>query len=156
MTDGTPPCKTCPFLRSNQGKRTAGGFYSRRNLQRMWARIRQGELLICHSTDPEAWVTGSPTCPKKGQIKPGNEQACRGALYMVKREDKTLLKSIDAGTGFSGYARAPEAAKPPMTPLGFLAIAETVMLAGSPLGTRLKLYAPDMDADVGLPWEPPK
>lgn len=149
------PCKGCPFLRSNQGKRTDGGFYTIKNLKRLWAGIRNGtdgKLMICHATDPNAWLTGSPAHPEQGQIKEGRERACIGALFLYKREEKLLN---EAG-GIREYMKHPRAAKPPMTRWGFAAIIEAVMnnAVVSKLGGRtIEMLQPDMTADVCLPWE---
>lgn len=150
VTDGcTAPCKGCPFLRENQGKKTDGGFYSVKNLRRLWSGVRQGETMICHATDPNAHESGSPAHPKEGQIKPGNERVCLGALFLFKREEQLM-----GGLGsFKQYAKHPRAAKPPMTKMGFLRVVEAVMFANTPLGCTIEWLMPDMSANVGLPWE---
>lgn len=154
MSEGcTAPCKGCPFLRANQGKRTDGGFYTIKNLKRLWAGIRNGtdgKLMICHATDPNAHMTGSPANPKPGQIKEGNERVCLGALFLYKREEAVLN---EAGS-LAAYRKHPRAAKPPMTRFGFAAVVNAVLFGGLPGGRRIEMLAPDMTADVGLPWEP--
>lgn len=90
---GVPPCKGCPFRVDNQGQRTDGGYYTKRNLRRLWTGVRRGETMICHVTDSCAHETGSPANPKPGQIKPGSERVCLGALALFKREEDPLGQS---------------------------------------------------------------
>jgi hypothetical protein len=152
---GVPPCKGCPFLRSNHGKKTKGGFYTIKNLKRLRAGIRNGtdgKLMICHATDPTAHETGSPANPQPGQIKAGNERVCLGALFLYKREEKLLN---EAG-GLREYTKHPCAAKPPMTRWGFAAVINAVLnskLSQAMGGRSMEILMPDMTADVGLPWE---
>jgi hypothetical protein len=107
--------------------------------------------MICHATDPGAHETGSPGNPKPGQIKEGNERVCLGALYLYKREEALLGESAS----YAEYRKGPRAARPPMKPEGFLAVVEAVTFAGTALGPRIEFLHPDMEADVGLPWEAP-
>lgn len=145
---GTAPCKGCPFLRSNHGKKTAEGFYTVKNLRRLWSGVRTGEIMICHSTDPNAHETGSPAHPKPGQIKKGNERVCLGALFLYRREEKLMAELRD----FKLYRKDPRAAKPPMTVSGFLRIIDTVMFSAVS-NPGIEFIEPDMTADVALPWE---
>ena len=156
-TEGcTAPCKGCPFLRANQGKRTDGSFYSLKNLKRLWAGIRQGtdgKLMICHATDPHAKLTGSPAGAKAELIKEGNERVCLGALFLFRREERLLN---EAG-GLKQYRAHPRAAKPPMTRFGFLAVVNAIVngaIVKGLGGRQIEILEPDMTADVGLPWEP--
>jgi len=144
----TPPCKGCPFLRSNHGKRTKEGFYTQKNLRRLWSGIRNGERMICHATDPNAHESGSPAYPKPGQIKEGNERVCLGALVLWKREEALL---IEAG-GMSKYKKHPKSAKPPMNIEGFAVVANDAIFGKVFGGPKIDYLAPDMSADVGLPW----
>lgn len=58
---------------------------------------------------------------------------------------------------YEAYRNHPEAAKPPMTREGFLAVAGAVMFSGTPLGPSIDLLMPDMTVDVGVPGVvPPK
>lgn len=45
-------CLACPWRLSNQGRPTPGGWYTRRNLDRLWAGLRRGTRMSCHPTDP--------------------------------------------------------------------------------------------------------
>lgn len=146
---GLAPCKGCPFLRANQGKRTKGGFYTVKNLRRLWHGVRTGETMICHATDPNAYETGSPAEPKPGQIKEGGERVCLGALFLYKREEALMAELED----FKLYRKDPRSATPAMTREGFLRVIEAVMFGGTPLGSGIKFLMPDMTADVALPWE---
>jgi hypothetical protein len=145
---GTVPCKGCPFLRANQGLPTKEGFYTVKNLRRLWSGVRTGEIMICHSTDPNAHETGSPAHPKPGQIKPGSERVCLGALFLYKREER-LMAEVKS---YKAYRTDPRAAKPPMTKVGFLSVAEAVLFKELS-GPGIQFLMPDMTADVALPWE---
>lgn len=91
--DATPPCKGCPFRPENFGKRTDGGFYTKKNIRRLWSGVRRGEVMICHATDPNAHETGSPAKPKPGQIKEGGERVCLGALALYRQEEALLVEA---------------------------------------------------------------
>lgn len=46
------PCVHCPWRAANQGKPHPGGWYTKANLQRLWAGMRRGGDMTCHPTDP--------------------------------------------------------------------------------------------------------
>lgn len=80
----TKACNACPWRRSNQGKRTSGGWYSRANLQRLWNGLRTSKApgMTCHPTDPR-----NPPSDSGVQAKPEAEtQECYGALLLIARE----------------------------------------------------------------------
>lgn len=83
------PCAQCPWRRENHGRRHFGGFYTKRNLRRLWAQIRRGGgMQSCHITDPQ----GHPDHVRAG-AKPSEDakpEECYGSLILVQRELENL------------------------------------------------------------------
>ena len=86
----TQPCAQCPWRRANHGKRHFAGFYTKRNLRRLWNQIRRGGgRQSCHITDP-----GHPDHVRagakedRGKKKP---EECFGSLIIVQRELRRRL-----------------------------------------------------------------
>jgi hypothetical protein len=75
-------CEQCPWRLANQGTRHAAGFYTARNLRRLWNQIRKGGAAqSCHLTDPS-----HPDHVAAG-AKPGaTAQECPGSVVLVTRE----------------------------------------------------------------------
>lgn len=73
-------CATCPWLTGNHRKKHPAGWYNVGNLRRLWNGLRTGKApgMICHSSDPN-----SPEYGGKGDIKPGQEHECAGALTLI-------------------------------------------------------------------------
>ena len=84
MNDGMRlPCDACPWRVANHGKRHKHGFYTKRNLQRLWNQIRRGGgVQSCHPTDP-----GHPDHGAKPDSK---AQECGGSVILVTRELRRL------------------------------------------------------------------
>ena len=89
--DCESPCKTCPFLIENFGKPNPPGYspkefakrnpddefwdwYSRKNILRLFKGVAEGEVMICHATDPTADSYGGTPG------KPGSERVCIGSI----------------------------------------------------------------------------
>jgi hypothetical protein len=86
-------CAQCPWRKSNQGKSHPDGWYTKKNLQRLWAGMRTGEApgMTCHPTDPNnPTPKGWKDVPKEAETK-----ECAGALLLVTRELKLLEKDVD-------------------------------------------------------------
>lgn len=95
------PCKSCPWLLTNQGRRTAHGWYTKANLQRLWAGLRRGERMTCHATDPDNQpLPGSPDVPE-GVVT----RECTGALVLVQRELQRVADDLESGGNLSVYRR---------------------------------------------------
>jgi len=90
MEPMTQACSSCPWRKSNQGKPHPDGWYSRKNLQRLWSGLRTSAApgMTCHPTDVNNPVPEGHKCPKEG-TKP---QECAGALLLVTRELKLFEK----------------------------------------------------------------
>ena len=73
------PCDQCPWRVANHGKRHRHGFYTKRNLTRLWNQIRKGGgVQTCHPTDP-----GHPDHGAKPDSTPTE---CAGSVILVTRE----------------------------------------------------------------------
>jgi len=86
VADQSRACDACPWRKSNQGKRTSGGWYTKRNLRRLWAGLRTGEApgMTCHPTDPDNPPSDAGAqAPEDAQTK-----ECYGSVLLVVRELK--------------------------------------------------------------------
>lgn len=85
------PCDQCPWRLSNQGKRHKFGFYTKKNLRRLWGEIRGGGTSqSCHLTDPS-----HPDHIAVG-TKPGAKpKECPGSVILVKREIQKMADPVD-------------------------------------------------------------
>lgn len=150
-----PPCKDCPWRTANQGKRHPDGWYTVKNLRRLWTGIKDGEAQSCHPTDPNNEV--SPAAQAAG-YRPAPEGSavleCRGAVILAQRE--MMLLSHRYGDDVSAYRRARPRG---LTRRGIAAVAMRIafghvaLLGGKPMGR------PDLNAEVShpaLPWTAPE
>jgi hypothetical protein len=86
----TSPCAQCPWRKSNQGKKMAKsddmpyGWYSLKNLRRLWAGLRTGEApgMTCHPTDKDNPLPEGAKPVPEGTIR----HECAGSLLLVQRE----------------------------------------------------------------------
>lgn len=84
-------CADCPWRVSNRGRRNEHGFYTAKNLRRLWAGMRNGERMTCHPTDPRmAEYEGYEKTEDAPVVR-----ECAGSLLLKARE-VTLLNSIAA------------------------------------------------------------
>ncbi len=45
------PCSSCPWLIANHGRPHPDGWNTKRNRDRLWAKLRTGDSMSCHKTD---------------------------------------------------------------------------------------------------------
>lgn len=142
------PCVHCPWRPSNQGKRHPDGWYTKANLQRLWAQLRRGERMSCHPTDPgnpvseRAQAAGYRPAPVHSRVR-----ECTGALVIQQRE--FMLLQDGCGADLARYRR--ERPKG-LTRDGILQLLERAVFGGSPLGGTT-MTRPDLSQpDVGVPW----
>ena len=122
-------CEQCPWRRSNHGKRSPGGFYSQKNLRRLWSEIRSGGgFQTCHLTDPS-----HPDHVAAGAPQEAKPRECLGSLVLVAREIEVLEKTVGAGGTYQDYTRGRHA------PLTLNAIAWLAM--GRPFEVALEQQA---------------
>jgi hypothetical protein len=71
-------CNQCPWRVTNHGKRNLHGFYTKKNLTRMWNGLRTGHSMSCHPTDPSR---------RDHQAQPDSiARECSGAVILIQRE----------------------------------------------------------------------
>ena len=129
------PCAHCPWRKANQGKPHPHGWYSKKNLRRLWAGLRSGNApgMTCHPTDPDNVVPDGATAAPEDI----DTRECAGALILQAREMKRFeaeCAAVDAAG--EGDAIKQYRAKHPkgFTHGGLLSFVERVVFAGSPLG----------------------
>lgn len=96
------PCAQCPWRLDNQGKRHPDGWYSIKNLRRLWAGLRSGERMTCHPTDPCNPVpVGHRAAPESATTR-----ECAGAQILIQRELDRVQDVLRAKGEFSEYKAA--------------------------------------------------
>lgn len=144
------PCVDCPWRTENHGRRHADGWFTKANRARLWARLRRGEAMTCHRTDPDNPVPdGYRTVPETATT-----HLCAGAEVLQQRE---VMKLQAIGGDVSAYRRRwPRG----LTTEGLRAIVVrhlyggVPMVGGVPLG-KVNLDEPGVSAgdDVVGSWE---
>lgn len=146
------PCSECPWRGKNHGVRHADGWFTTANRKRLWSKLRRGEAMSCHKTDP------SNPVPEGGREVPEGTKAqeCAGAAILQQREFmrfQVLTKGRNPKESKNAYlAQHPGG----MTINGLRVIMEKSMftLPGErpPLVTNLN--EPDIHHDAVVPWDP--
>lgn len=96
------PCQACPWRISNQGKRHPGGWYTKKNLARLWAGMRRGERMTCHPTDEtNPLPPGFDPVPEHVEV-----HECAGALVLKQREFMRAQEVVLRTGSFAEYRRA--------------------------------------------------
>ena len=86
------PCPQCPWRVANHGKRTPGGFHTKRNRTRLWNQIRKGGAPQgCHLTDPS-----HPDHIAAGAKEDSTPRECLGSVALVVRELE-FMKTLAPG-----------------------------------------------------------
>lgn len=130
------PCSSCPWLIANHGKPHPHGWYTKANRERLWAKLRRGDSMSCHPTDPDNPVPeGHRAAPEDSIVK-----ECTGALVLQQREVMNFQAAKDRGAYRKQHPRG-------MTLLGLAAVIERVMFGG--LMGSLKMTKPDLNEPVG-------
>lgn len=148
------PCPACPWRLSNQVKRHPDGWYTKANLKRLWAWLRNGNGMTCHPTDPGNEVSPAAQAAGYKPAPPGSTVLeCRGAVILQQRELHKLTNTYDCNQ------RAYRAARPAgLTRIGVMELMARIVFGGVPLIGGLPMARPNLNADdVGyerLPWDP--
>jgi hypothetical protein len=135
------PCDQCPWRLANQGKRHKFGFYTKKNLRRLWNQIRGGgNAQSCHLTDPS-----HPDHVAVGAKRGAKVQECPGSLILVQRELRKMAGS-DGVVRDESVAAYLKNHRDGLTKLGVLywAIKRT-QLAGVPVIGGPSMPAMDLD-----------
>lgn len=145
------PCLACPWRTANQGQPTPGGWYSRRNLDRLWSGLRRGARMSCHPTDArmadvvQDGYVGFTPAPDGARTR-----ECAGATTLVQREFTVLQERY--GADITAYRKARPKG---LTRHGILALLERAVFGGSVLDpsamTRPDLNNPDV-GHAALTW----
>lgn len=137
------PCSSCPWIVANHGKPHPHGWYTKRNRDRLWAKLRTGDSMSCHRTDVSNPVPdGHQVPPEDSTVK-----ECTGALILQQREVMNF-QACGIGFGPEDTRRAYRAAHPRgLTLEGLHVIIERAMFGGVLGG--LRLAKPDLNEAVG-------
>ena len=144
------PCRGCPWRLANQGQRHQHGFYCQANLARLWARLRRGERMTCHPTDPR--MAEFEGYERAAGAKFTTE--CAGALILQQREVDTFQRLIKAGGTLADYRqRRPRG----MARGGCLRIGSRrlVGVPGAVPMTAMNLDTPGIGHELLGEWTPP-
>jgi hypothetical protein len=157
------PCANCPWRLSNQGKRHPSGWYTKRNLRRLWQGLKRGEAMSCHPTDPNNPVGPEDEAAGHRPAPEGMDpRECAGALVLVQREVEVFQavarqrdeEEPGAKDGLRAYRRLRPRG---MTQEGLAEVVSRVLFGGTPFGGA-DMTTPDLnDADIGHPdltWPP--
>lgn len=150
-------CKTCPWRIENHGRRHPDGWFSRANRTRLWAKLRRGDAMSCHRTDPGVEVSDKAVAAGFKRVPEGVEaRECTGATILIQREFMTWQGQ------YAGDLRAYRKARPlGLTREGLMAVVQRVAFAGVPFFGGPKMDNPDLDAEGidagnGLDWKRPE
>jgi hypothetical protein len=154
-------CAHCPWRLSNQGQPHPHGFYSKRNLARLWAGLRSGNApgMTCHPTDPlMAEFEGyEETADREETLE------CRGSIILMTREVmrfQAICHQVERGELEQNALREYRAAAPlGLQRAGLAEIVSRFLLGGTPLARAVQCDSNQVnDPEVGYPplgeWDP--
>jgi hypothetical protein len=145
------PCSECPWRTVNQGKPHPHGWYTKKNLARLWAALRRGESMSCHPTDVDNIV------PEGGRVVPPGTEAheCAGALLLQQRELMYFQQPCAPFDRYQSYRRDHPRG---LSKMGVFRLAERAMFGGVPLIGGMKMTKLDLNQEVSYPplgvWKP--
>lgn len=143
------PCSECPWRTENHGQPHPDGWFTKRNRDRLWAKLRRGESMSCHKTDPS-----NPVPTGVDPVKAGTTvHECTGALILQQRETMNYQAC-------QGHLPTYKATHPKgMTRIGLVTMVERTIFGGVPLlGAGVAMARPNLNEPVshdGLNWNPP-
>ena len=140
------PCVSCPWRVENQGKPHPDGWFTKANRTRLWAKLKRGDQMSCHRTDP------SNPVPEGGRVVPEGTTPveCAGALILQQRE----LMQLQAVGDIRAYRRARPKG---LTVEGIRVLLHRAMFGGVPMVGGVPMAKPDLREPVamdGLEWDP--
>lgn len=150
-------CADCPWRLSNHGGRHQHGFFTKRNLARLWAGLRRGERMSCHPTD-------SRMAEFEGYEQTGEREVtheCTGALIVVQREFmryQEILEQHPEADAREVMRLYREQRPGGLTRDGLVQVLERAMFGGTALG-GIVMARPNLnDCEVGYEplgtWKP--
>jgi hypothetical protein len=147
------PCRDCPWLLANQRRRAhPDGWFTARNRDWLWTRLRRGDPMSCHRTDP-----GNPVSQRAAErgyrpVPAGTQVLeCRGAVVLQQREMHLLMNRY--GMDVTAYRRARPRG---LTREGITAMVLRLAFGGVPILGAPRMGRPGLDAAVGhapLQWD---
>lgn len=161
MTDpdeATPSvaCRTCPWRIENHGKRHPDGWFTAAKRAFLWARLRRGEPMSCHRTDPANPVSDAAVAAGYKRVPEGTQpRECTGATVLVQRE--VMVWQNRFGCDTSRYRRRRPRG---LTRDGLAAVVMRATFGGLPLvGAGPEMDRPNLNAEGisagnGLDWLP--
>jgi len=140
-------CSSCPWRIKNQGTPHPDGWYKPSNLARLWQRLRRGESMSCHKTDPNNPVPKGQTPVPDGTTI----HECSGALIVQQREFMNFQLVAKTAPGKTALKVYKQQHPNGMTREGMLVMLERAMFGGTALG-GMKMSSLDLgDEGVGYP-----
>lgn len=145
------PCSACPWRTSNHGKPHPHGWYTAKNRARLWSKLRRGDSMTCHPTDPENEVPAG-TRPVS---KDATTHECAGGLVLQQRE----LEKVQGFKTLKDYLKATPLG---LTVRGFAVLVNRVVFSGveAVMGGGAEMTRPDLNELVSHEplgkWEPKK
>lgn len=138
-------CKQCPWRLSNQGTRHPDGWYTKANLRRLWSKLRRGDSMTCHPTDPANPIPEGARPVPEGTTT----RECTGALVLQQREFMVVQAHLTADPpgGLGNYRRERPSG---LTKIGAVAVMEEAVFGGP----RPNLGDPDIGYEP-LAWPHP-
>lgn len=114
------PCSACPWRTENHGKPHPDGWYTAKNRERLWAKLRRGEAMTCHPTDPANPIPAGAKPVPEG----ATTHECAGALVLQQRE-------IEKAGGYVKLQDYFKENKRGLTKQGVLVLAERLAFGGT-------------------------
>lgn len=140
-------CMECPWRTANQGKKHPDGWYTKKNLQRLWAKMRRGDAMTCHPTDPRT--------PLHGKVRAKVQtRECSGIIVLVGREYKLYerLAAVEGATIEEAFTKYRTTRPFGLTRMGLVNYAMRVAFPGTPVIGGKELPKQDInDPDIGYP-----
>jgi hypothetical protein len=133
------PCSSCPWRTENQGKPHPDGWFTTKNRERLWAKMRRGESMSCHPTDP-----ANPLPPGAPAVTAPVTVECAGSLILVQRE-AVKLQAFPGPYAFRLYRKAHPKG---LTKDGVANLISRTTLAGVPLVGAPRMPLLDLMAPV--------
>jgi hypothetical protein len=148
------PCDTCPWRLANRGKPLPVGWFSKKNLARLWSKLRRGESMSCHKSVADSKMVDNPKPASEGT----QEQECAGAAILQQREFTRLQDALTL-EGKLGYQCYKDKHPNGLTKNGARTIVERHMYGDVPFVGRSKnlpvnLNEPGIGHDSLVEWTP--
>lgn len=140
-------CSQCPWRLKNQGKRHFAGFYTKKNLTRLWGLIRRGGApQSCHMTDPSHADHLKAGCKEGAQTR-----ECPGSVLLVLREVSRMADDKQTVTDAT-IRRYEVGRKKGLTKSGMhYWLISRIQLGGVPVFGGPAMPQVEEDDEIGLP-----